>query len=116
MPHHPGAIYLLSNGRSLRSDAAVCYYHHARHLGRAPHVGRDDGIWAEISTRDPGNAGARRVVAWLCPQGEAILFASRTLHTFRDTVRRRYPDTRFVRYPPGGAGASPIDVPIGDDE
>ena len=118
MPHHPGAVYLLSDGRTARDSQAVCYHHRARHAatGALAGTGRDDGIWAEVPAADPTDALRLRVVAWLCPRGEALLYADRALHRFRDAVCGRYSEAVFARYRRLDDGVVRDEIAIEDDE
>ena len=99
MPHHPGATYLLSDGRTATGEHPICYQTHAEYQRTPLLPGRDnDGLWAEVPDEDPGDLDAGRVVAWLSPEGEDLLRVAGGLHAFRGAIRTRYPDAQIIRY------------------
>jgi hypothetical protein len=99
MAHHPGATYLLSDGRTAPGEHPVCFQTHASYPQTPLLEGRDnDGLWAEIPDVDPNDLTATRVIAWLSPEGEAQLHDTGQLHTFRSAVRHRHQDAQVVRY------------------
>ena len=99
MAHHPGAIYLLSDGQIASGGHPVCYQTHTAHPQTPLSPDADnDGLWAEIPDVDPNDFSATQVIAWLSPEGEATLRGSGTLHTFRNDVRHRNQDAQVVRY------------------
>src|SRR5689334_16719586 len=84
MAHHPGATYLLSDGRIVSSEYPVCYQMHAPSPQTPVLPGADnDGLWAEIPDVDLADLTATRTIAWLSPEGEALLRGTGQLHTFR---------------------------------
>lgn len=97
--HHPGATYLLSNGRVIADAQPTCFQTRATHSETPLTPGTDgDGLWAEIIGEDQHDLDAIRVVAWLSSDGEAQLRAANTLHAFRRAIRTHYPDAQIMRY------------------
>jgi hypothetical protein len=104
MAHHPGATYLLSDGRIAPGEHPVCFQTHAVYPQTPLLPDMDnDGLWAEIPDIDPTDLNATRVIAWLSPEGEARLREGGALHTFRGAVRGRHQDAQVVRYRRTGA-------------
>lgn len=99
MAHHPGATYLLSDGRIASDGHPVCYQTHEVYPETPLTPGLDnDGLWAEVPDEDPTDLTATRVIAWLSPEGEAQLRGGGQLHAFRSAVRHRHQDAQVVRY------------------
>jgi hypothetical protein len=99
MAHHPGATYLLSDGRIAPGGYPVCYQTHAIYPQTPLLPGVDnDGLWAEIPDVDPNDLSATRTIAWLSPEGEGLLRGRAQLHAFRNVVRHHNQDAQVVRY------------------
>jgi hypothetical protein len=99
MAHHPGATYLLSDGRIVPGEYPVCYQTHVVYpqTPLLPDID-NDGLWAEIPDVDPNDLSATRTIAWLSPEGEALLRGSGQLHAFRNAVRHSNQDAQVVHY------------------